>query len=223
MTQSRKQTDRVRAAYDAVAEPYAEAIAGELADRPMECGLLDELVRRAREAGDGPIADVGCGPGHVTRYLADRCGSVVGLDLAPAMVDVARARFPGLDFRVGSMLAIDARDASFSGAVALYSIIHLSADDRATACRELARVLHPGAPLLLSFHISAADQPAGSTIHLDTFFDVEVDLDGYFLDPDVVLGDTRDAGFELRARLDREPVSPDEYPSRRSYLLLRRT
>jgi SAM-dependent methyltransferase len=34
----------------------------------------------------GPITDIGCGPGHVTRFLAARCEDVVGLDLSPEMI-----------------------------------------------------------------------------------------------------------------------------------------
>ena len=67
---------------------------------------------------------------------------------SPAMIDVARVRFPGLDFRVGSMLTIDAKDTSWSGAVALYSMIHFVPDERRIASRELARVLRPDSPLL---------------------------------------------------------------------------
>jgi SAM-dependent methyltransferase len=215
--------DRVRSTYDAVAVRYAEAMVKELDERPIERGLLDEVVRGARE-GDrrGPIADVGCGPGHVARYLADRGAEVCGFDLSPAMIDLARARFPGLDFRVGSMLAIDAKEATWSGAVALYSLIHLTPNERTLACHELARMLRPNAPLLVSFHVSSPDNAMGSSVHLETWFEMPVDLTGYFLDPDVVLAEMRDAGFELRARLDREPLSANEYPSRRCYLLLRR-
>jgi SAM-dependent methyltransferase len=213
-----RRVENVRSTYDAVAARYADAFANELDERPIERGLLDEVVRASR----GPIADVGCGPGHITRFLADRGADVFGLDLSPKMIEVAKTRSPAIDFRVGSVLAIDAKDETWGGAVALYSIIHLAGEERALACRELARVLRPGAPLLVSFHVSSADHPMGSSIHLETWFDMPVDLTGYFLDPEAVLAEVRGAGFELRARLDREPLSENEYPSRRCYLLLRR-
>src|SRR5262245_38061306 len=164
-------TDRVRATYDAVATRYAEAMVNELDERPIERGLLDEVIRASHgSGGKGTIADIGCGPGHVTHYLAERGAEVLGIDLSPAMIDVARVRFPGLAFRVGSMLAIDAKDASWSGAVALYSIIHSSPDERRVAARELARVLRSDSPLLVSFHVSSVDHPMGSSIHLETWF-----------------------------------------------------
>jgi len=47
--------DRVRSTYDAVAVRYAEAMVQELDERPIERGLLDEVVRGARE-GDGRLS-----------------------------------------------------------------------------------------------------------------------------------------------------------------------
>ena len=213
--------ERVRTSYDAVAEHYAAAFANELATKPLERGLLDSFAEFCRELR-GPIADVGCGPGHVTRYLADRGVDIFGLDLSPAMVEVARLRYPGLNFRVGSMTALDIGDATWVGAVALYSIIHLSSPQRDIAYRELARALRAGGLLLISFHVSTATQPAGTSVHLDTWFDATVDLTGYFLDPDEVIAGLCATGFEVRAQLEREPYSIGELASRRCYLLARR-
>jgi hypothetical protein len=139
------------------------------------------------------------------------------------MVAAGRARFPGLEFRTGSLAALGAPDGAWAGAVALYSMIHLPPPARAGAFRELARVIRAGGWLLLSFHVSSADHWTGSAFHLDTWFDAPVDLTGYFLDPDEVGAGLRAAGFEIRARLDREPWSAAEYPSRPCYLLARRT
>lgn len=40
-----------------------------------------------------------CGPGHVAARLADTGARVAGVDLAPVMVEAARAAFPDLEFR----------------------------------------------------------------------------------------------------------------------------
>jgi len=213
--------DRTRDSYDAVAEEYADAFGGELAGKHLDRALLDGFAELCR-AGGGPVYDLGCGPGHVTRYLAERGVDARGLDLSPEMVRVAQARNPGLSFVVGSMTALGAPDASWTGAAALYSIIHLGRDERRLAFREIARALRPGGWLLLAFHVSSAEYPMGTTIRLETWFDKSVDLTAHLLDPDEVLGDVRDAGLELRARLDREPWTATEYPSRRCYALARR-
>jgi uncharacterized protein YceH (UPF0502 family) len=88
---------RVRAAYTTVAATYADHVVDELDDLPFERWLLDRVAAEA----PGPVADAGCGSGHVTAYLAERGADVSGFDLTPAMVEQARARFPGLAFEVG--------------------------------------------------------------------------------------------------------------------------
>jgi SAM-dependent methyltransferase len=146
----------VRAAYDAVARDYDAQFGRELDSRPLERGLLTAFIELA---GRGVIADVGCGPGHVTRFLARQGADVIGIDLAPEMISVARERAPELPFVVGSMLDLPAEDGAWAGAVALYSIIHLTDDERARAFRELARVLQPNGRLLVSFRPLPRPQP----------------------------------------------------------------
>jgi SAM-dependent methyltransferase len=214
---------RVRASYDAVAEPYATAYGDELDHNPLHRGIIDCFVSLCSMSGlDGPIGDVGCGPGHIAAYLAERGLPVVAMDLSPRMADVARRRYPGLDVCVGSMTSLDVADEAWAGLVAVYSIIHLPPDDRSRAYREFARVLRPGAWILVAFHIESATMQAGESIHFEEFLGQPVDLDGYFLSSAEVTAGLSKAGFEVQARFEREPVPDIEYPSRRSYLLGRR-
>jgi trans-aconitate methyltransferase len=67
--------DRVRAGYDAVAATYAEQVCDELDHKPLERGLLGAFCDMAP---DGVIADIGCGPGYITGFLAVRRHGVVG-------------------------------------------------------------------------------------------------------------------------------------------------
>ncbi|HVM61781.1 MAG TPA: class I SAM-dependent methyltransferase [Verrucomicrobiae bacterium] len=49
---------------------------------------------------------MGCGPGHVARYLRDQGVNVCGVDLSPAMVERARRLVPGVEFQQGDMMAL---------------------------------------------------------------------------------------------------------------------
>lgn len=209
----------VRAAYDAVARAYDEQLSNELDGKPLDRALLEGFLELT---GAGTIADVGCGPGHVTRFLAARHPTVLGIDLSPGMIAVARERAPNLRLAVGSMLALPAADGAWAGVVALYSIIHLSVEERATACREFARTVRPGGWLLVSFHVDSDDFAAGSVNHITSWFSHPVQLDGYFLDPPEVAAQLESAKFTVKARMDRQPSGEVEYPSRRCYLLAQR-
>lgn len=210
---------KVRAAYDTVATAYDAQFRDELDHKPLDRAMLTAFVELC---GAGPIADVGCGPGHVTRFLSALHDNVIGVDLSGEMTRLSRAAAPKLSFTTASMLDLPWPDADWAGAVALYSIIHLSVDERAVAFAELARVVRAGGWLLVAFHVESADASSGERSHLDSWFGLDVDIDAYFLDPDAVTAELRTAGFALRARTDRVPMASSEFPSRRTYLVLQR-
>ncbi|MET9954313.1 methyltransferase domain-containing protein [Streptomyces sp. NPDC006339] len=205
--------ERVRRGYDAVAEEYRARIGGELDGKPLDRALLAALCE---QAGDGAVlADLGCGPGHVAAWLAGRGCAVVGVDLSPAMVAIGRERHPEVAFREGDLLRLPARDGEFDGAVALYSLIHLSPAELGPALAEIHRVLRPGGPLLVSFHRGTGVR------NLTEWWGHQVDIDFHHLEPATVAAALREAGFLIEAELERAPY-PHEAETRRCYLLARR-
>ncbi|MFD9547340.1 class I SAM-dependent methyltransferase [Nocardia salmonicida] len=69
----------------------------------------------------GPVADVGCGTGRITAHLSQLGVDVFGIDLSPAMIEVARRDHPGLRFDLGCMTDLTLADASMAGLLAWYS------------------------------------------------------------------------------------------------------
>jgi SAM-dependent methyltransferase len=53
------------------------------------------------------VLDAGCGTGRIGQRLAELGYDVVGVDLDPAMVAVARQRAPRVEWRVGDLAALD--------------------------------------------------------------------------------------------------------------------
>jgi trans-aconitate methyltransferase len=76
----------VRAGYDILADEYVSHVFEELHHKPLDRELLDRFAKEA----PGPVCDLGCGPGHVARYLHSRGAVVSGIDLSPEMVERAR-------------------------------------------------------------------------------------------------------------------------------------
>lgn len=139
--------DDVRAAYGARADEYT-ALLGEVSD--AEAPDIARIGAWA-DAVAGPVLDAGCGPGHWTDFLARRDLAASGVDLTPAFVALATARFPDVRFRVGSMDSLDAADGSFGAVLAWYSLIHREPATMPAALAELARVVRPGGSLLVGF------------------------------------------------------------------------
>ena len=200
----------VRESYDLAARAYAEHLFDELAQKPLDRHLLNRFAEATR--GRGMVAELGCGPGQVARYLHDLGVEMIGVDLSPAMIDCARDLCPGVRFVTGDMRALDFPDGKLAGIVAFYSIVHFEPADLGTVFQECRRILATGAPMLLAFHVG------DDVIHLDTLFEKEVSLDFRFHQPADVAAALERAGFRVAEVTEREPYDGVEHPSRRCYL-----
>ena len=204
----------VRTSYDRVAAEYAARLGGELASKPLDRALLTAFAEQTPALG--PIADIGCGPGQVARYLHDLGAVVEGIDLSPVMVAEARRFHPEIAFREGSLLDLPVEDATLGGIVAFYSLIHLTAAEVPRAVAEFARVLRPGGLVLAAFHLGH------ETVHLDEWWEQPVSLDFRYFAMDEMSGWFDGVGFVVEVRLERTPYAPHEYPSMRGYVLGRK-
>jgi len=209
-----EETTRLQASYDRVAQQYVQRIFNELEHKPLDRALLDRLAASVR--GFGPICDLGCGPGHVARYLHGQGAEVFGIDLSPSMVQQALRLNPGIDFRQGNMLALEDESESWGGIAAFYSIIHIPHQDLLDALLELKRVLRPGGLLLLAFHLGQ------EILHLDEWWGEVVSLDFIFFRSDEMVAHLTTAGFELEEAIERDPYPDVEHQSRRAYIFARK-
>ncbi len=209
-------TERVRSTFDTIAEPYAAALADELAaDLPFEVWLLDQV---AQEVGSHPVVEVGCGPGHVTAHLASAGVAAQGLDLSPGMVKEARRRFPDVTFEVGDLrqLMRPATSDGWGAVLAWYSLIYFAESELPSAVSALARPIRPGGLLVLAMHAGAG------VLHADSWFDREIDLDVVLHDPRTVRDAVVAAGLEAVEWYLRGPITTRGETTERLYVLARR-
>lgn len=195
--------------YDGAAGRYAEKFFHELERKPFDRALLDRFANSVRDRG--PVCDVGCGPGHIARYL-DGCGvDVFGIDISPRMIEVAARLNPNISFRQADMLALGLPDRTLAGVIAFYSLIHISRDSVADALEDWHRVLNPQGILLLSFHAGEGE------LHADEFLGIPVSIDATLFQPDEITEYVRQAGFTVDAVVTREPYD-FEFQSTRTYI-----
>lgn len=211
VTDTRTHLSATADAYSAVAVRYAEFARDALDSQPLDRAVLAAFAELAA-AGDGPVAELGCGPGQTTAHLRDLGLPVFGVDLSPVMIDLARAAHPDLRFEVGSMHALDLADGALRGVVSWYSVIHTPEADMPGYLAEFARVLAPGGHLLLAFFESAGEPV--------TAFDHKVTT-AYRWPIDELAALAGAAGFAEVGRMLREPHA-DERRFRRGRLLMRR-
>ncbi|MFC9859384.1 MULTISPECIES: class I SAM-dependent DNA methyltransferase [unclassified Streptomyces] len=192
-----------RSSYDTVAVSYADQLREALAGKPYLRAALALFAEMVRTAGGGPVADVGCGPGHVTAHLHESGIDAFGIDLSPVMIDVARRDHPDLRFEVGSMTDLPLADASVTGLLAFWSLIHVPDDAIPAVFAHFRRVVRPGGPLLLGFH--AGDE---SRLKTQGYGGHPMRVHVHRRRPARMTAWLSDAGFTVEAQLLTDPDEP---------------
>ncbi|UDY36313.1 class I SAM-dependent DNA methyltransferase [Dermatobacter hominis] len=204
---------RTQVAYDTVATDYAALLHDFLDENPWERTALEAFAGEVLADGGGPVLDAGCGPGRLTGLLRDLGLEVSGVDLSPAMVELARSTHPRVRFDVGRLAALDVAAGALAGVLCWYSVIHTAPAEQPDVYRELARVLRPGGRLLLGFQVG------DERVRLEHAYGHDIDLDAHRLSADLVERQLLDAGFVITSRVEPGEVGPPG--QRQAYLLAR--
>lgn len=182
--------------YDRSAERYFDHVGAELEHASLDRAglqLFAELVGPGAET-----IDAGCGPGHIAAFLASHGLNVSGIDISPALIEIARTSFPDIDFRVGELAHLPVNDSSVQAVVSRHSVIHTKPDRLDEVFAEFGRVLTADGRLFLSFF--ATDDPGEHGQPFD-----HAVCTAYQLDPNVISELLACAGIDEEMRLLRRP------------------
>lgn len=136
--------------WDSSAQAWIDSMGerGERGDWGRQHVLDPVMMARVGKGRFANALDVGCGEGRFCRMLKAAGIAATGIDPTPAMLDVARARDPSGDYRLGRAEALEFADASFDLVVSYITLVDIP--DFRAAIREMARVLRPGGALLMA-------------------------------------------------------------------------
>ena len=125
----------------------------------------------------GHILDLGCGMGEpIARYFIEAGYRVTGIDSAPAMIALCRARFPGQVWQVADMRTLSL-NAAFDGVLAFNSFFHLALDDQRAMFAVFQAHAAPGAPLM--FTAGPAFGEAVGSFEGESLYHASLDPDEY--------------------------------------------
>ncbi len=143
-----------RNVYDHSVEQYLEGVGTTVSSRfetPTDLATLTAFAQDVTSDSPGPVVDAGCGPGRVTRFLADAGLDICGLDISARMIEAARSAHPHLRFDVASLTHLPSPDRSLAGVVYWYAIIATPPEALHAVWQELDRVLSSRGRALVAF------------------------------------------------------------------------
>jgi SAM-dependent methyltransferase len=115
---------------------------------PITGRAIDALLDEAGVIRNAWVLDIATGPGYAAARAMARGALVVGVDVAPQMVALAKSLHPGVEFQQGDAEHLPFPDTTFDAVVGNFVILHVGRPEQVVA--ECTRVLRPGKRLALS-------------------------------------------------------------------------
>ena len=128
---------------------------------PLFRPFAEQLVARAAVNHGDSLIDVACGTGIVARLARERLGPdarIVGVDVAPAMLAVARTVDQTIDWREGNATSLPVSASERFTVVTCHQGLQFM-PDKESAIREMHRVLAPGGRVAIATWSSLEDLP----------------------------------------------------------------
>ena len=201
--------DVVRDSYDRVADNYVDMVTttgiGDIRTHPWLRAAMDVFADTV--TGLGPVLDIGCGPGTITAYLAERGVDVAGVDLSPRMIEHARRLHPKCTFSVASATDLDLTEASWGGILGWWSLFNLPRHILPPVLSSFARALMPKGQLIIATHVGDDD-----LVRTEAYGDVPVHWTTHQWQPDQLTALVEKAGLRPTAEL-RLPANEQTGPA----------
>lgn len=209
--------DEISKAYSLVAEEYSHNLLNELERKNFDQLILNWYASQIPK--DETILEIGAGPGQISGYLNNQGVNCIGTDISPEMVENARENFPDIKFEVQDFFDLTYMDNTFFGVVGFYAIVNYSLENIKPIFDEMKRVLKQSGLFLFSFHIFEGEEKA----HVQKFFNEEgSELTFYYYKVDEIKKLVSSLEFEIIDIIIRYPYDANEFPSKRSYFILRK-
>lgn len=150
-------------AYEGLADGYAVRFGNDLEHNAFDIAVLDDAIDLL--GASSLVLDVGCGPAQVASYAEGRGCRAVGVDLTPAMLDVARQRNSHLPLINADVLRLPVRDRGVDGAIAWFSLHNLPRSLLGQALGEIRRVLRHEGVFVLVTHAGTGEESVDQNWH----------------------------------------------------------
>lgn len=147
--------------YEKIAKSYSDQYFHDLSDASHIDLFLEKLPAAAS------VIDIGCGPGQFSQYMQQKDYAVLGIDASREMLEIARRKAPGAEFKHMDMRRLDIADESADGLLVAYSLIHIPTIELRSTLKGFLRILRAGGYMLLITQKGEADQVVGTPLGKD--------------------------------------------------------
>ena len=125
----------LQSVYDDLADYWGQ-------DKTLHDWGENDLIKFTKSVGKGAkVLDLGCASGYQSKLLKSQGLDVVGLDLSPKMIAIAKKRVPSAEFVVSDMIKMEFAMGSFDGVYVRASLLHIPKRLVAKVLRSIHKIL----------------------------------------------------------------------------------
>jgi len=194
--------------YDKIAEPYAREFS-----KPSE--YIEEFLDLLPE--DAKILDAGCGVGADAGFMASEGFEVIGVDLSKEMLNIARQKFPQIDFKQQDIRKLDFPPNSFDGILASCSLIHIPKSDVPSLLESFHQILKKDGAIYIALQGGRSDE-----VSIDEPFKPDEKLFLNIISFDEIKNLLAKSGFFIVKKYKREPKSKEELNYTKLYVIAKK-
>ncbi len=194
--------------YDKIAESYAKEFS-----KPSE--YIEEFL--ALLPKNAKILDVGCGVGVDAGFMASEGFEIIGVDLSKEMLNIARQKFPQIDFRHQDIRELDFPPNSFDGILASCSLIHIPKKDVPALLEKFHQILKKNGAIYIALQGGKSEE-----IFINEPFKPDEKLFLNIISFDEIKNLLVKNGFSILKKYEREPKSKEELNYTKLYVIARK-
>ncbi|MCD4759608.1 class I SAM-dependent methyltransferase [archaeon] len=194
--------------YDKIAEPYAKEFS-----KPSK--YIKEFL--ALLPKNAKILDVGCGVGVDAGFMSSKDFEIIGIDLSKKMLNIARQKFPQINFRKQDIRKIDFPPNSFDGILASCSLIHIPKKDVPDLLEKFHQILKKDGTIYLALQGGKSEE-----IFIDEPFKPDEKLFLNIISFDEIKNLLVKNGFSIVKKYEREPKSKGELNYTKLYVIAKK-
>ena len=194
--------------YDKIAKPYAKEFS-----KPSE--YIEEFL--ALLPKNAKTLDVGCGVGVDAGFMESEGFEIIGIDLSKEMLNIAKEKFPQIDFRQQDIRKLDFPPESFDGIIASCSLIHIPKKDISTILEKFHQILKKDGAIYIALQGGKSEE-----IFIDELFKPDEKLFLNIISFDEIKNLLVKNGFSIVKKYEREPKSKEELNYTKLYVIAKK-
>lgn len=160
------------------------------------------------ETKDASVLEIGCGPGNITKYILNKRPDfkILGTDIAPNMVELAKHNNPAVKFKLMNAKDISEIKSKFNAVMCGFTLPYLNKEEVFQLIKDVSELLEPKG----IFYLSTMEDEYSKSKFISSSSDKNIGLFTYYHEADYLLEALQKNNFKIIEIFRKEYPEPKD-------------